>query len=94
MNVGETDWEFDAACRPYPTSWWFSFDEPENVEAFLVCRQCPVAEQCLTFAVERPALVGIWAATTVEDRVQIRRRRRVERRRTSAEHDRRRGNDG
>ena len=53
----------------------FTTDEPEAVEAFLICRQCAVAEPCLTFALDRPALVGIWAATTSEERARMRRLR-------------------
>jgi len=46
------------------------------VEAFLICQECPVAEECLTFALDHPALVGIWAATSTVDRARLRRKRR------------------
>ena len=74
--VEQPRWEAEAACRSHPTAWWFQPDEPESVEAFLICQECPVAEECLTFALDHPALVGIWAATSSVDRVRLRRKRR------------------
>src|SRR5262245_27320476 len=61
----------DAACRAYPTHWWFA-DGPEDVEATLICTHCPVRRTCLEYALDRPELVGIWAATTEQERVDIR----------------------
>jgi WhiB family redox-sensing transcriptional regulator len=61
----------DAACRPYPTPWWFA-DGPDDVEATLICMRCPVRRACLDYALEHPELVGIWAATTAQERVEIR----------------------
>jgi WhiB family redox-sensing transcriptional regulator len=63
-----------AACRAYPTRWWFA-DGPEDVEATLICMGCRVRRTCLEYALEHPELVGIWAATTPEDRAAIRRAR-------------------
>jgi hypothetical protein len=60
-----------AACRDYPTDWWFA-DGPDDVEATLICLHCPVRRACLDHALGHPELVGIWAATTAHDRVEIR----------------------
>src|SRR5580692_4981819 len=61
-----------AACRPYPTWWWFSFGRAETVEAFLICTSCTVRAECLDFALDHFDLIGIWAATTHRERVQLR----------------------
>jgi WhiB family redox-sensing transcriptional regulator len=61
----------DAACRPHPTSWWFA-DGPEDVEATLICMQCEARRACLEYALEHPELLGIWAATTPQERAEIR----------------------
>ena len=68
-------WEEGAACKPHPTSWWFA-DSPDAVEAFVVCAGCDVKSACLAFALDRPDLLGIWGATTSEDRARLRRARR------------------
>jgi WhiB family transcriptional regulator, redox-sensing transcriptional regulator len=73
-STGQARYTDQAACRPYPTRWWFT-DEPDSVEAFLVCTGCPVRAACLGFALDHPDLDGIWAATTPEDRARLRRRR-------------------
>jgi len=69
-------WEDDAACRPYPTWWWFSPDAVESVEAFSICATCAVRSECLAFALERPQLLGLWGGMTEDDRRRIRRTRR------------------
>jgi hypothetical protein len=61
----------DAACRAYPTHWWFA-DGPEDVEATLICMGCRVRRACLDHALAHAELVGIWAATTPQDRAEIR----------------------
>jgi WhiB family redox-sensing transcriptional regulator len=73
-SVGQARYVEDAACRPYPTRWWFS-EEVESVEAFLICTTCPVRAACLAFALDHTDLVGIWAATTTRQRRRLRRAR-------------------
>jgi WhiB family redox-sensing transcriptional regulator len=65
-------WNEMAACRTYPTWWWFT-DSVEAVEAFGVCAECAVQAECLAFALDRPDVPGIWAGTTEEDRQEMRR---------------------
>lgn len=66
-------WERHAACRGYPTWWWFAVDTVEAVEAFTICSSCEVRAECFAFALDRPTLMGIWGGTTYEDRQQHRR---------------------
>ena len=75
QSIGQARYLEPAACRPYPTRWWFS-DTAESVEAYLICTNCRVRAACLTFALDHPDLVGIWAATTTHERAQLRRARR------------------
>jgi hypothetical protein len=46
------------------------------VEAFVICTECAVRDACLTFGLDHPELIGVWAATTDRDRVRLRRARR------------------
>lgn len=38
-----------------------------------VCLNCPVVDACLRYAMERPALVGVWGGTSSRDRGRMRR---------------------
>jgi WhiB family redox-sensing transcriptional regulator len=67
-------WRHNAACREYPTEWWFGRD---RIRAREICRACAVQEECLEYALARPGLPGIWAETTEEERVQMRATRQV-----------------
>ena len=69
-------WRAAAACRAFPTSWWFVPDEPEALQAFLICRTCSVRSECLADALERGEVYGIWAATSPEERAGMRARMR------------------
>jgi WhiB family redox-sensing transcriptional regulator len=68
-------WRERAACKdwPRPDEW---FPHSGNPPGALVqtCRSCPVAAECLAYAVPRPNLHGIWSATSADDRDRIRRR--------------------
>ena len=70
-------WRTAAACRAFPTSWWFVVDEPEALQAFLICGTCPVRGECLTAALEHDEAYGIWAATSPEERGRMRDRMRA-----------------
>ena len=69
---GTEPWLAGGACRPYPTAWWFSTDLGETATAKHICAECPVREECLEYAIERPALLGVWAATKPAQRAEIR----------------------
>ena len=86
QSVGRVRYLEAAACRPHPTRWWFS-DEAESVEAYLLCTTCPVRAACLSFALDHPDLVGIWAATTTEERERMRCMRQHPSRRAPVDRD-------
>jgi len=69
-------WREDAACRPFPTWWWFTPDCPEAVQAYVICTECEVREECLEFALDHADLLGTWAGTSADERVRMRRARR------------------
>ena len=64
-------WRLDAACRQHPTEWWFG-NTRERIRAGAVCRGCEVRTECLEYALAHPAMLGIWAATTGEERTRLR----------------------
>ena len=68
-------WHDDAACR-YADPAIF-FPEPgrkdTTAEARQVCATCPVFADCYGFAEATGQIYGIWAATTQQERLAMRR---------------------
>ncbi|MGQ0849270.1 MAG: WhiB family transcriptional regulator [Actinomycetota bacterium] len=88
MSAPTTDliaWREAAACRTTPGVDFFP--SPEDVQAIgqakAVCATCPVAEECLTYALETRQAEGIWGGHTPKERVKIRRKWMEEVRRAS-----------
>lgn len=73
-------WRHLAACNGMNTDYWFPDttgatvnNSPAVARAIQICKTCPVQTQCLTWALERPEMHGIWGGTTAEQRRGIRR---------------------
>lgn len=71
-------WTDHSACRnKEPELFWPPDDGPTNlpqiIRARAVCRNCPVAGECLDWAMGQGDLDGIWGGTTLQDRRDIRR---------------------
>lgn len=68
----------NAACRGMDTELFFpiSHDGPAGVreteQAKAVCRACAVLPRCLAAVVADPPEFGVWAATTPDERRQLR----------------------
>lgn len=77
-------WRDAAACADSDAEF---FPEPADVAAIAaakaVCADCPVAGECLTWAIEANQLDGIWGGYTPTERRAIRRRWLEEIRRAS-----------
>jgi WhiB family transcriptional regulator, redox-sensing transcriptional regulator len=63
------EWMADAACRGYPTEWWFPERGEMATEAKAICARCPVAEQCLELGLSMPTGgghgYGIWGGVSI-----------------------------
>lgn len=78
-----TEWMTRGACRQVDPDLFFAppgmtyIPKDQRDAAKAVCGQCPVARECLRYALDHPeyATDGIWAATTTFQRGQLRRRR-------------------
>jgi excisionase family DNA binding protein len=66
-------WWTDSMCRQHPTQWWFAGGQRETMLAKGICSGCAVRTSCLEFALDRPELLGVWAATTPNERAAMRR---------------------
>lgn len=70
---GPAVWEDHAACAELSQELFFPEQGDRPDPARRVCRQCPVRQRCLEFALARPELVGVWGATNEHERRQMRR---------------------
>ena len=81
------DWRARAACAGYPNNLFFpsieGADDASERRAKAVCAVCPVAEDCLQYALETNQRSGIWGGTSETERKSLRRKWLAERRRTA-----------
>lgn len=65
-------WMEQAPCRDADPDLWFpeSMDDGDAAAAREVCRDCPVKETCLEYALERCEPAGIWGGLTPAQRTR------------------------
>ena len=73
-------WLTGAACRQHDPELFFPISASgaaisQLARAKKICGRCPVAGQCLEYALETGQRFGVWGGTTDEERRTIRRRR-------------------
>ena len=75
-----TEWQAEAACRDADTAVFFPVSDNDAGPAREICANCPVAEQCLEWALEvRPSDGVFGGLTPIERHRLIRRRQKAER---------------
>jgi WhiB family transcriptional regulator, redox-sensing transcriptional regulator len=67
-------WLEAAACRDRDTDDWF---EGDDLGARVVCRSCPVASECLDYAISERLTDGVWGGLRAVDRVEVARLRGI-----------------
>jgi hypothetical protein len=65
-------WAGDALCREHPEISFFPETDALTNDAKAVCRECPVIDDCLTYALADDSLVGVWGGTTERERSNYR----------------------
>lgn len=73
------DWRHNATCREEDPDLFFPIGDGTPAalqieEAKAVCRRCPVAEQCLQWALDTGQQHGIWGGLSERDRQNLKRR--------------------
>lgn len=68
-------------CKGNPTEWWFPIVyNKETIAttkmAISICRQCPVRQECLSYALRNEGF-GIWGGMTEREREVERRKRGI-----------------
>lgn len=81
MNAGSLfgeipEWHDDAACLGSNGDVFFPGLYESARQAKQICAECPVAAECLDYALETNQRYGIWGGTSEKDRQKLRRERR------------------
>lgn len=77
IDLTVTPWREAAACLEVSEDVTF-FPDREDLAAIAkakaICSTCPVADECLTWAIESNQTEGIWGGHTPKERRTLRRR--------------------
>ena len=73
------DWRHEAICRDQDPELFFPVGnsgpaELQIAEAKAVCHRCPVASQCLAWALENGQDAGVWGGMSEDERRALKRR--------------------
>jgi len=73
MTLTETNWMNEALCRSSSTenigcNWFADADTIACKRAITVCKECPVANQCLQAALDNEESFGVWGGMTPAQR--------------------------
>jgi WhiB family redox-sensing transcriptional regulator len=77
IDLTVTPWREAAACLDVEGEVTFFPDKEDLgaiVKAKAICATCPVADICLTWAIETNQSEGIWGGHTAKERRKLRRR--------------------
>jgi WhiB family redox-sensing transcriptional regulator len=77
IDLTVTPWREAAACLEVQSEVSFFPDKEDLggiVKAKAVCATCPVADECLSWAIETNQSEGIWGGHTPKERRKLRRR--------------------
>lgn len=77
LELNGANWRDEAICRTADPNIFFPEDGDKDGEkkAVEICKQCPVANQCLDFALLKREKSGIWGGKTERERRRILRAR-------------------
>lgn len=73
MNVS---WRQRAACRGVDPDVFYPISDEDAEEAKSICRECPVREACLEYALANRERDGVWGGATERERRRMIRHRR------------------
>ena len=66
--MGLFAWQDTALCRDFPTKWWFPEQGGKFEIAVFICKQCPIQQRCLDYAIKENIAHGIWGGLTESKR--------------------------
>lgn len=72
MGEEPIPWMSDAVCATTGGDVFFPAKGDSAAPAKTICKQCPVAAECLAYALDRGITKGIWGGKTPRQRTQLR----------------------
>lgn len=78
--IDTSTWRARAACRGADTNLFFPERGESTAAAKAVCAGCPVASECLDYALDTLEHHGIWGGLSERERRKVRRQRAAARR--------------
>lgn len=73
--LADTAWQDRGRCAEVDPEAWFPEKGGTAAPAKQICRQCPVVQECLEYALTNDIAWGIWGATSPKERRKLRRPR-------------------
>ncbi|HJP64945.1 MAG TPA: WhiB family transcriptional regulator [Actinomycetota bacterium] len=70
-------WQTQARCREHDPEIFFAAGSRSERRAKAICGRCPVADQCLAFAIDSGVEFGVWGGLSGSERSTLRRRGRA-----------------
>lgn len=81
----DVGWQEQAACHNTdPEAFFPTVGRYVTVGARRVCGECPVSAECLEYALEHSEWYGIWGGMSVDERRELYRLRKSNRKRVTA----------
>ena len=74
MRLEPPAWTRQAACAGHDLNLWFpdAGDRDSLAKARTICGQCPVATDCLMYAINNDIRHGVWGGKSSRERAKIR----------------------
>jgi WhiB family redox-sensing transcriptional regulator len=69
--MSDHNWRAKAACADYPDETFFPHPNDDARLAKRICAECPVAKECLTYALGAREPWGVWGGLTEQERRAI-----------------------
>jgi len=76
MAHRSVEWMAEGTCRDHDPELWFPLPSDPAVKAKEICAGCPVAVQCLEYALDTQQKHGVWGGLDQKQRCELLRLRR------------------
>lgn len=72
LRCASEEWKLDGLCRQVDPELWFPEKSSLASDAKKVCKNCPVIDQCLDYALRHNEKHGVWGGKTANQRKKLR----------------------